>query len=150
MSYSITLQRQRVHVSAVSKTLVVTSFIAVILSLTATADGHLITFEKTPTGATPVDNAASSRLTPYVSSGIAVTFGFDTDFDGIADVDAVFEQRGQDTENGFFSTYGPAAFDTERPGSSRSLGNFFLRATEFDRQRNRQFCDQLQSRRLCL
>jgi hypothetical protein len=88
---------------------------------------QVIDFETTPSGATPVDNQPLDRTEPYIVGGVAVTIGFDTDGDGITDTNALFERRGVDGSDGFQSFQAPIGYDTERDGSPRHLGDFFLR-----------------------
>ena len=97
------------------------------LAAVSAASAQVIDFETTPSGVAPADNQPLSRTQPYVVSGVAVTIGFDTDRDGVTDTDALFEQRGVDGADGFQSFLAPVGYDTERDGSPRSLGNFFLR-----------------------
>lgn len=98
-----------------------------LLTFISTANGAIVDFETNTVGGLPIDDVPLNHLAPYLTDGVAVTFGFDTTGDGIADTDAVFERRGADFNNGFFSTFGTDTFDTERTTSSQSLGQFFLR-----------------------
>lgn len=93
----------------------------------APALAQVIDFETTPSGATPADNQPLDRTEPYTVGGVGVTIGFDTDRNGITDTDALFERRGVDGSDGFQSWLAPAGYDTERDGSPRHLGDFFLR-----------------------
>ncbi|GIW74642.1 MAG: hypothetical protein KatS3mg103_1164 [Phycisphaerales bacterium] len=97
------------------------------MGLQAQAWGQVIDFELTPGSMMPSDNLQLDRTAPYVISGIGITFGFDSDADGLTDTDAVFERRGTDGTDGFFSTTAPSTFDAERPGSLHSLDTYFLR-----------------------
>lgn len=96
------------------------------LFLNTVAAGGLITFESTPTGGTPVDNAAFSGA--FVDGGTMVTFGIDSDADFIIDKDVFYEERGinpldsygsNDTDDVF-----RGKFDEDYSGTG---GNFFLR-----------------------
>lgn len=91
------------------------------------AGGQVIDFETTPDGSAPADNQPLDRTEPYVVGGVGVTIGFDTDGDGVTDTDALFERRGVDGSDGFESFLAAARYDTERDGSPRRLGEFFLR-----------------------
>lgn len=95
----------------------------------ASASAGIIDFETTPGGATPIDDLALDRTSAFVSNGVDVFFGFDTTNDGLADTNAVFEERGrQDGDfDGFFSRLGNDSRDSEAPGSEGQLGQFFLR-----------------------
>ena len=103
-------------------------FLFLIYLAPAIVVGDVIDFELTPAGVIPVDDSPLSRTEPYSSDGIAVTFGFDTNNDGVVDTDAVFEHRGNDSNNGFFSSFGTDTMDTEREDSPLTLGDYFLRA----------------------
>lgn len=88
----------------------------------------IFSFETTPTGAMPIDDAALS--TPYVFPVGSVRFYFDLNanktYDPGIDDDPVFERIGDDGENGFASTFNHQP-DTARPAARDQLGNFFLR-----------------------
>jgi hypothetical protein len=89
----------------------------------------LIDFETTPAGIPPTDDAPLSRFTPYVFPGLNISFGLDTNSDGIVDTDAVFEHAGLDPgepPNAGFS--GSSGTDTADPGFTAQLGNWFLRS----------------------
>lgn len=102
--------------------------IALTLSLLATsARASLITFETTPTGATPVDNAV--LVTPYTVTGGTVHFFFDTNgnntFEAGVDVNPQFEARGDsDGDPQGFASNKMGGFDNPAGGN---LGNWFLR-----------------------
>jgi hypothetical protein len=89
----------------------------------------LLTFETTPTGATPIDDALLS--TPYNVAGGTVRFYFDLNgnnkYDAGVDALPAFEQIGDDGINGFNSTTTNANFDKARSGYAAQLGSFFLR-----------------------
>ncbi|MEM9412465.1 MAG: dockerin type I domain-containing protein [Planctomycetota bacterium] len=95
--------------------------------IAASASGDVtIDLEETPTGEIPVDDEVLDRNQAYIVDEVAVTFGFDTDGDGITDVDALFEQRGNDGTDGYISTFGTETSDSERQDSPESLGEFSL------------------------
>jgi PEP-CTERM motif len=99
------------------------------LAATWASAASIIDFETTPAGFTPVDDAPLSSLTPYVFPGLQISFGLDTNGDGIVDTDTVFEHAGLDPgepPNGGFS--GSAGPDTADPGFTAQLGNWFLRS----------------------
>ena len=106
-----------------------TTTIAAVIAAAAAplAAASIIDFETTPAGMTPADDAPLSRTTPYAVGGTSVTFGFDTDSDLVADLDALFEARGSDGSDGFVSATGSASDDSEAPGISESLDDWFLR-----------------------
>lgn len=92
-----------------------------------------ITFETFQNGSAAIDNAALDRTTPYLTNGIGVRFGFDTDNNSSVETNAHIEQTGG-------SLFGPHAFtrgtsapppvgsiDTAAPGFESQLGDFFLR-----------------------
>lgn len=91
------------------------------------ATAQVIDFETTHTGGTPTDNGLLPVTAQFNAGGVNVSFGFDTNGDLVADRAAVYERRGADGSDGFFSTQGPGTHDTERPTSTSSLGDFFLR-----------------------
>ena len=102
--------------------------LAVMFCVTRSRAG-LISFETTPSGETPVDNA--DLTDPYTYSGGSVRFFFDTNGNNRYDpgVDALpqFELAGgSDPINGFHSEIA-GGFDTARTGYQAELGNFFLR-----------------------
>jgi len=92
------------------------------------ARAQLVTFETTPGGGTPVDDATLAA--PYNFAGGSVQFFFDTNgnkrFDAATDVLPVFEHIGRETNNGFQSTF-TGVSDTARPGYTAELGTYFLR-----------------------
>src|SRR5205807_2376074 len=84
-------------------------------------------------GATPIDDQSLSPFTPYVFSGLSISFGLDSDLDGNVDTNPnnfpVFEHAGLDPgepPNGGFS--GSSGTDTADPGYTAQLGNWFLRS----------------------
>lgn len=111
------------HAGVVTHALVALS-IAVV---SAPAAAQVIDFETTPAGLLPSDNAALDRTAVYTQDGVGVTFGFDTNGDGLTDQNAVFERRGVDSGTGFVSTNGSLGNDSEAPNAGSALGEFFLR-----------------------
>src|SRR5690606_32816693 len=97
------------------------------LAAAAAGRAQVIDFETTPSGGTPTDNQQLDRAEPYLVGGVSVTIGFDTDRDGITDTSALLERRGVEGPGGFQSFLALIAYDTEREGSPRHLGDFFLR-----------------------
>lgn len=112
-------------------------FSAVLLVLVAAgpATANLITFEETPLGLTPPDDAPLAR--PYaIDGGGAVFFFFDLDgntrYDPSVDVLPRFEQIGKNgSADGFFSAYystpDTPVYDRARPGYGPQLGQYFIR-----------------------
>lgn len=97
------------------------------LALAATsAHGSLVTFETTPTGGTPVDNA--NLTTPYNVTGGTVSFFFDANANNILDAGDVapkFEARGDsDSDPQGFASNKNGGFD--HPATT-GMGNWFLR-----------------------
>jgi hypothetical protein len=92
------------------------------------APAGTITFETTPSGGTPVDDALLTD--PYTYSGGSVRFFFDANannrYDAGVDVFPNFEHIGDDGTNGFDSnTVGVP--DTARSGYAAQLGAWFVR-----------------------
>jgi len=96
--------------------------------LSSNARASLLNFETTPSGSTPVDDAALSA--PYTISEGTVRFYFDTNgnnsYDSGTDALPQFERIGDDATNGFSSSTGIP--DTALPGYESQLGTYFLRA----------------------
>jgi hypothetical protein len=91
------------------------------------AHAQLVTFETTPGGGVPVDDAALTA--PYTFSGGNVRFFFDTNGNNQFDANdelPVFEHIGSEANNGFQSTFNGVP-DTARPGFEAQLGAYFLR-----------------------
>ena len=89
----------------------------------------LINFETTASGETPIDNATIAFDDYFTSDGLSVSFGFDTNTDGVLDSNAVYEKikGGKEAGNsGFISAYGNR-YDEAATGSEALLGDFFLR-----------------------
>lgn len=106
---------------------VVLVFVVALSASHATA--QLITFEQTPAGGTPIDDALLS--TPYnLTGGGTVRFYFDdngnTNFDAGTDDDPMFEAIGADGADGFTNS-GLGASDVAAPGFASQLGSFFVR-----------------------
>jgi hypothetical protein len=101
--------------------------LALFFSATRTPAGT-ITFEATPSGGTPVDDA--QLAVPYTYNGGSVRFFFDANgnnrYDAGTDVLPVFEHIGDDGTNGFDSNT-TGIPDTARPGYEAQLGTWFLR-----------------------
>ena len=97
--------------------------------IAAGASAQVVDFETTPGGMVPTDDSFLDRAAQYFSDGVGISFGFDTNNDGIADADAAFEAVGDEPSGpeGFFSTLGNEDRDTEAPGFEGGLGDFFLR-----------------------
>jgi hypothetical protein len=90
---------------------------------------QIITFETTPSGAIPVDDAPLPFATPYTIAGVQLAFGFDLDVNGSIDANAAFERAGTfqgETLIGFVGSNGPDTADT--PALSLQLGQWFLRS----------------------
>ncbi|MCC6680981.1 MAG: hypothetical protein IT445_08780 [Phycisphaeraceae bacterium] len=87
----------------------------------------LIDFETTPTGVIPIDDAPLPSSLPYTFGGLQISFGFDTNTDGVVDSYAVFEQAGTYQGEPFSGFAGSVARDTADPGFTAQLGNWFLR-----------------------
>jgi hypothetical protein len=107
--------------------------IAILLSialLQSSLNAEIVTFDQTPSGATPADNSALAS--PYaIDGGGTVQFFFDTSGNGSFDsgVDAlpIFEAAGDaDPESGFVNN-GLGRNDAAAPGFENQLGTHFLR-----------------------
>lgn len=88
----------------------------------------VIDFETNALGQTPTDNEVMPLNQSFQVDGVSISFGFDTDFDGIVDSPAAFEQsgyQGAGEDTGFWGIDG--AKDTAAPGFENVLGDFFLR-----------------------
>jgi hypothetical protein len=92
------------------------------------APAAVIDFETTPSGLTPIDNAPLSRFTPYNIAGLQVSFGFDTNSDGIVDSDGLFEETGTYPGDPISAFSGSSGVDTPDPGFGPQLGNWFLQS----------------------
>ncbi|MEN0020279.1 MAG: hypothetical protein AAF747_05290 [Planctomycetota bacterium] len=95
------------------------------IALVASAgSAQVIDFESLPTRSTPSDNTELDRDMAFYSNGVGVTFGFDTDGDRVADLNAIIEETGNNRPNGFFSTNAASGSDTPM---FAGLGSYFLR-----------------------
>lgn len=65
---------------------------ALLISLNANAG--IIDFETTAKGGIPTDNRIIKLKDTFMADGISVSFGFDTDGNGVVDSNGVFEQVG--------------------------------------------------------
>lgn len=95
------------------------------------ANAGIIDFEKTAFGVTPTDNLVMDLSDYFMVDDIKVSFGFDTDDDGVLDANAVFEQSGNTDageDTGFWGIGG--ARDIAAPGFEEQLGDFFLRQSD--------------------
>jgi len=106
---------------------VLTSFICA-----TSASAQVITFETTPSGGTPVDNALLGLGDGYTIGPLTLTFGFDLDGDGTAETPAAFEQTGDqalaDGDHGFHTCEQVnGQWDIPWPGFEAQLGQYFLR-----------------------
>lgn len=101
------------------------SLVFLFITFTVTAShASLITFETTPDGDTPIDNADFSGV--YTDGLTSVTFGISTTGGLIIDDQAVYEKRGYDTTNAYVSNYAsPNNYDYDADGTG---GDWFLRA----------------------
>jgi hypothetical protein len=89
----------------------------------------LIDFETTASGGNPTDNGIISFNDYFMADGVSVSFGFDTNQDGVLDSYGVFEKTGGGKESGnsgFKSSYG-SNYDIAATNSESLLGDFFLR-----------------------
>ncbi|MFD2164830.1 PEP-CTERM sorting domain-containing protein [Thalassotalea euphylliae] len=110
------------------KNLVSNTFSAIAFSCALSANAGLIDFELTHNGLVPTDNAEIALNDTFNVDGVAVRFGFDSDYDGVLDTTAVFEEVGNnDTggDTGYKTKGGPADF--AMPGFESQMGRFFLR-----------------------
>lgn len=102
--------------------------ISVFFLLVSDVKAGLIDFETTASGGMPSDNATIEFTDLFMAGSVAVRFGFDTDFDGVLDTKAVFEEVGNVDTNGDTGFARPSsARDTAADGYTDQLGNFFLR-----------------------
>lgn len=103
-------------------------FIALVLCTSATfAYAGIIDFEYTANGDIPLDNQLIELSDKFLADGVLVSFGFDTNGNGILDQNAVYEQvsntdKGRDT--GFLYSGTP---DQAASGFEQQLGDFFIR-----------------------
>ncbi|MEM7755911.1 MAG: hypothetical protein AAF297_09780 [Planctomycetota bacterium] len=99
--------------------------VSIVLVATSIAAAQVIDFELMPDGFLPVDDTALALDAAYTVDGVDVTFGFDTDDDGVTDTEAFFEIIGNDGIDGFL---GPTGTDGPRAGFGDQLGTYFLRS----------------------
>lgn len=93
------------------------------------ASAALIDFETTPLGVTPLDDQVLPFTSTYNYPGLQISFGLDSNSDGVVDTNPVFEHAGMDPgepPNGGFS--GSSGTDTADPGFGAQLGQYFLRS----------------------
>ncbi len=105
------------------------AFVIFIFIFSCRSFAGLIDFETTASGETPVDNAIIAVDDYFTADGTSVSFGFDTNKDGVLDSYSVFEKikGGKEGGNsGFMSSYGNR-YDEAATGSEAVLGDFFLR-----------------------
>jgi hypothetical protein len=99
-----------------------------ILFSVSQARAGLITFELDANGITPTDNGIVGLNDIFFDGDVGISFGFDTDNDGILDQNAVYEVAGNidrgNNDTGFKGEYGD---DTAAPNYALQLGHFFLR-----------------------
>ena len=88
----------------------------------------VITFETTPVGAPSIDDAPLGLAAGYAVGPITITFGFDTDLNGVAETPGVFEHTGTEAVDAFFACNGK---DTPATGFAGQMGDFFLRGNPF-------------------
>ena len=88
-------------------------------------ESEVIDFETLPDGSPPSDNLQLGLNNFYTVDGVNVTFGFDTNNDGVVDTPSLFERIGNDVGFGFEST--GRGRDLAAEGFEEQLGNFFLR-----------------------
>jgi hypothetical protein len=101
-------------------------FITLALMIAAATRVHaqVITFENDPGGSPSVDDAPLGLASAYAVGGLSITFGFDSNGDGVTDAPAYFEHIGTDGVDGFAACIDR---DTAAPGFAAQLGDFFLR-----------------------
>ncbi|QOL26837.1 PEP-CTERM sorting domain-containing protein [Thalassotalea sp. LPB0316] len=97
-------------------------------SLSLPAVAGVINFESEDFCHGSHDNHVIDIHHAFQVSGVSVTFGFDTDADGVVDAPAVIEQSGnkdKGNDTGFWGIGG--AKDVAAPGYKQQLGNYFIR-----------------------
>jgi hypothetical protein len=105
------------------------------VGLRASSALAVITFETTPLGGTPTDDAPIAGT--YTDSGVQITFGFDGDSNGSVETPAIFEQagtyQGEGMNVGFVASNDGITnvADTADIGFGGQLGNWFLRGSTF-------------------
>lgn len=109
-----------------SRTFFAALAVAAILGAASAAplSAQVITFETTPFGAASTDDYSIGLSDAYAVGPLSITFGFDTDLDGVPDTPAVIEQISADGTDGFVACGG---LDIASAGYAAQLGNFFMR-----------------------
>lgn len=92
----------------------------------APAAAQVITFETAPSGAPAADDQPLGLASAYTVGALSITFGVDTDLDGIPETTAFLERTGPDVLDGFAACNGR---DVAATGFGPQLGGFFLRST---------------------
>ncbi len=95
--------------------------------LIVVARAGVIDFELTASGNVPVDNQEILFTDKFISDGVGISFGFDSDLDGTLDEKAVFEEVGnkdKHKDTGFKFSGIP---DMTAAGYEEQLGSFFIR-----------------------
>ncbi|MEN0020278.1 MAG: hypothetical protein AAF747_05285 [Planctomycetota bacterium] len=90
----------------------------------AASSAQVIDFEAFPNLSSPADNVELDRNVVFTSNGVGASFGFDSTGNGLADVNAVFERVGRDSQEGFYANNVGNGRDVALAGS---LGTYFLR-----------------------
>jgi len=110
----------------IKTTLLITAMVA------GASNAHAIVDFETVGGLTPSDNQVLALTQTFTDNGVNFRFGFDTTGAGngiVRNTTAFVEQIGTDGADGFKYDGGVGApFDTEAPGVSVGLDNFFLRS----------------------
>jgi hypothetical protein len=93
------------------------------------ASAALIDFETTPLGLPSSNDQVLPFFSAYTFPGLQVSFGFDSNSDGLVDTNPVFEHAGLDAmEPPFAGFSGSSGTDTADPGFGSQLGQYFLRS----------------------
>lgn len=99
--------------------------------IVSNSNAGLIDFETTALGGLPTDNGTIEFTDAFMSDGVTVRFGFDSDSDGFLDTRAVFEEVGNVDTSGDTGFWGyDSAKDTAAPAYTSLLGDFFLRQSD--------------------
>ncbi len=104
---------------------------SILLLSALNTEAGIIDFETTALGGLPTDNSSIAFTDTFMADSVSVRFGFDSNFDGVLDTMAAFEEVGNIepvNETGFWG-FG-AAKDTAAPGFTSQLGSFFLRQSD--------------------
>lgn len=113
---------------SVSMTKLITLCSGICLLFVSNLKAGVIDFETTASGGKPTDNGVIELTDTFKSGSVGVRFGFDSDFDGILDSKAVFEDVNNvdaNGDSGFWSLSN--ARDKAAPGYTDQLGDFFIR-----------------------